>query len=100
MGVKINPIVQAAADWEAEAIEQCRNDPALMKRLNELDICVVCMVKRPCLCERKRIKELEIKQPQRLQQMKRIWKNEVSGWLIWATVFAFAAVIAVLGLAH
>lgn len=37
----------AAENWEAAAIEKCRNDP----RVAELRLCPVCMVDHPCLCE-------------------------------------------------
>jgi hypothetical protein len=45
------PIARAMQATEQANIEACRNDPELMARLDELDICVVCMCKRPCLCE-------------------------------------------------
>lgn len=40
-----------AMEWEADAIEKCRNDP----KVKELGICYVCMTGRhdtPCLCDK------------------------------------------------
>lgn len=48
-----NPIRDHMLNWEAKAIEQCRNDPAFPK-----NICPVCVIELPdCLCVRRAIKD-------------------------------------------
>ena len=37
-----------AQEWEAKAIEKCRNDP----RVAAAGLCPVCMIPSPCQCER------------------------------------------------
>jgi hypothetical protein len=51
----MNPTQKAAQDWEAKAIEKCRNDP----QVAALGLCPSCLVPHPCRCERKEaIKEM------------------------------------------
>lgn len=45
------PIADRCRSWEADAIEQCRNDP----RVAAAGLCYVCMCPLPdCLCVRQR----------------------------------------------
>lgn len=51
------PIAAAAAQWEAKAIEKCRNDPLF----KELNLCPVCVMGLPnCLCTKKRWRKPEV----------------------------------------
>ncbi len=43
----MHPAQKAAQEWEADAIEKCRNDPAVAAA----GLCPVCMCSSPCLCD-------------------------------------------------
>lgn len=43
----MHPVQKANAEWEAKAIEECRNDPAVAAA----GLCYVCMCPHPCRCE-------------------------------------------------
>lgn len=47
----MNPVHKQIADWTAQAIEKCRQDPEL-KAMEEAGIwCNVCAMHRPCICD-------------------------------------------------
>lgn len=44
----MNKVQQAAMDWEAKAIEECKKDPSIAA----MGMCPVCMTFIPCLCDK------------------------------------------------